>query len=178
MGNHLQGKLRHGSSHKDSIRKSQKYTKLAFGQCLACHAAAYLIFSGLMSTVALYLPRHFICQADEVSKAIEQIFLSKVQSPELRFLGYYSWNCGPPYRSILDSRAQRNLFLWPYNRGGALEVCGEVAEWLMAPVLKTGILARVSGVRIPPSPPRLFEASPMQSKNISQKLRFTVNQVS
>jgi hypothetical protein len=29
-----------------------------------------------------------------------------------------------------------------------------VAEWLMAPVLKTGIPERVSGVRIPPSPPR------------------------
>src|SRR5208282_4260832 len=31
---------------------------------------------------------------------------------------------------------------------------GEVAEWLMAPVLKTGLPERVSGVRIPPSPPR------------------------
>jgi hypothetical protein len=31
--------------------------------------------------------------------------------------------------------------------------CGELAEWLMAPVLKTGILERVSGVRIPRSPP-------------------------
>jgi hypothetical protein len=30
---------------------------------------------------------------------------------------------------------------------------GEVAEWLMAPVLKTGMPERVSGVRIPPSPP-------------------------
>ncbi len=30
---------------------------------------------------------------------------------------------------------------------------GEVAERLMAPVLKTGIPERVSGVRIPPSPP-------------------------
>jgi signal transduction histidine kinase len=36
---------------------------------------------------------------------------------------------------------------------------GEVAEWLMAPVLKTGMPERVSGVRIPPSPPSkdLFE---------------------
>ena len=33
---------------------------------------------------------------------------------------------------------------------------GEVAEWLMAPVLKTGIPERVSGVRIPPSPPSFF----------------------
>src|SRR6202034_2795999 len=33
-------------------------------------------------------------------------------------------------------------------------VCrGEVAEWLMAPVLKTGVPERVPGVRIPPSPP-------------------------
>jgi hypothetical protein len=32
---------------------------------------------------------------------------------------------------------------------------GEVAEWLMAPVLKTGIPEKVSGVRIPPSPPVL-----------------------
>jgi hypothetical protein len=30
---------------------------------------------------------------------------------------------------------------------------GEVAEWLMAPVLKTGVPERVPGVRIPPSPP-------------------------
>src|SRR5690606_5230027 len=30
---------------------------------------------------------------------------------------------------------------------------GRVAEWLKAPVLKTGRLARVSGVRIPPRPP-------------------------
>jgi hypothetical protein len=28
-----------------------------------------------------------------------------------------------------------------------------LAEWLMAPVLKTGIPERVSGVRIPHSPP-------------------------
>jgi hypothetical protein len=28
-----------------------------------------------------------------------------------------------------------------------------VAEWLMAPVLKTGVPERVSGVRIPPLPP-------------------------
>ena len=35
-----------------------------------------------------------------------------------------------------------------------------MAEWLMAPVLKTGIAERLSGVRIPPSPPRsLLSAS-------------------
>ena len=37
--------------------------------------------------------------------------------------------------------------------------CGEVAEWLKAPHSKCGILARVSGVRIPPSPPIHFEIS-------------------
>ena len=31
--------------------------------------------------------------------------------------------------------------------------CGEVAEWLKAPHSKCGILARVSWVQIPPSPP-------------------------
>src|SRR5580704_6753432 len=38
--------------------------------------------------------------------------------------------------------------------------CGELAEWLMAPVLKTGIPERVSGVRIPHSPPVLLLAVP------------------
>jgi hypothetical protein len=33
---------------------------------------------------------------------------------------------------------------------------GEVAEWLMAPVLKTGVPERAPGVRIPPSPPLLL----------------------
>ena len=32
---------------------------------------------------------------------------------------------------------------------------GRVAEWLMAPVLKTGVPERVSGVRIPPLPPSI-----------------------
>ncbi len=34
---------------------------------------------------------------------------------------------------------------------------GWVAEWFKAPVLKTGVLARVPGVRIPPHPPTLLE---------------------
>ena len=34
---------------------------------------------------------------------------------------------------------------------------GWVAEWFKAPVLKTGVLARVPGVRIPPHPPERFE---------------------
>ena len=46
----------------------------------------------------------------------------------------------------LDSRYNQS---WPADRG-------EVAERLMAPVLKTGIPERVSGVRIPPSPPVLY----------------------
>src|ERR1700735_4120205 len=36
---------------------------------------------------------------------------------------------------------------------------GEVAEWLMAPVLKTGVPERVPGVRIPPSPPHSLSCS-------------------
>src|SRR5574339_316355 len=36
---------------------------------------------------------------------------------------------------------------------GRIRAPGEVAEWLKAPHSKCGILARVSGVRIPPSPP-------------------------
>ena len=34
-----------------------------------------------------------------------------------------------------------------------LYLCGEVAEWSKAPVLKTGERASVPWVRIPPSPP-------------------------
>ena len=34
-----------------------------------------------------------------------------------------------------------------------MKTSGRVAEWLMAPVLKTGVPERVSGVRIPPLPP-------------------------
>ncbi len=51
---------------------------------------------------------------------------------------------------------------------------GEVAEWLKAPVSKTGRLVRASGVQISPSPPK-FEKSieyiiislQMDQKNIS-----------
>src|SRR6185437_7299002 len=38
-------------------------------------------------------------------------------------------------------------------RSFIIDSSGRVAEWLMAPVLKTGIPERVSGVRIPPLPP-------------------------
>ncbi len=38
---------------------------------------------------------------------------------------------------------------------------GEVAEWLNAPHSKCGILARVSGVRIPPSPPVPGDSNPI-----------------
>jgi hypothetical protein len=44
-----------------------------------------------------------------------------------------------------------------------LNTRGEVAEWLMAPVLKTGIPERVSGVRIPPSPPVLWSSVQVRS---------------
>ena len=39
------------------------------------------------------------------------------------------------------------------SRTAATVMPGEMAEWLMAPVLKTGIPEKVSGVRIPLSPP-------------------------
>ena len=35
----------------------------------------------------------------------------------------------------------------------SIPIRGEMAEWLIASVLKTDILERVSGVQIPPSPP-------------------------
>src|SRR5262249_37425944 len=50
----------------------------------------------------------------------------------------------PGPASIASNKGADKLLLAPR---------GEVAEWLMAPVLKTGIPERVSGVRIPPSPP-------------------------
>ena len=48
---------------------------------------------------------------------------------------------------------------------------GRVAEWLMAPVLKTGVPERVSGVRIPPLPPLIF---PRGSKNQAVMILFGV----
>ncbi len=42
--------------------------------------------------------------------------------------------------------------------------CGEMAEWSIAPVLKTGRLARVSGVQIPLSPP-LLQPIPLPFKS-------------
>jgi hypothetical protein len=44
---------------------------------------------------------------------------------------------------------------------------GEVAEWLMAPVLKTGVPERVPGVRIPPSPPLCFIFSKLYAGDTS-----------
>ena len=46
-----------------------------------------------------------------------------------------------------------------------------MAEWLMAPVLKTGVPERVSGVRIPPLPPLIF---PRGSKNQAVMILFGV----
>ena len=43
---------------------------------------------------------------------------------------------------------------------------GEVAEWLNAPHSKCGILARVSGVRIPPSPPLPLASSLIRVKRL------------
>ena len=59
---------------------------------------------------------------------------------------------------------------------------GEVAEWLKAPHSKCGVLARVSGVRIPPSPPNsiekfieigLFKLRPPKSTPAVQALQGT-----
>ena len=54
------------------------------------------------------------------------------------------------WRAWLDSARPFAGLLWPVSGSG------EVAEWLKAPHSKCGILARVSGVRIPPSPPTAF----------------------
>ena len=43
---------------------------------------------------------------------------------------------------------------------------GRVAEWLMAPVLKTGVPERVSGVRIPSLPPLLYLLGGHRSGNV------------
>jgi hypothetical protein len=57
-----------------------------------------------------------------------------------------------------------------------------VAEWLMAPVLKTGIPERVSGVRIPPSPPESCNpnhlASQFTVEGTAVESRFSVPKVS
>ncbi len=54
-----------------------------------------------------------------------------------------------------DAEMSLRMRFWRLgNYNKKTEVAGEVAEWLMAPVLKTGIPERVSGVRIPHSPPR------------------------
>src|ERR1700723_2881942 len=58
----------------------------------------------------------------------------------------------PGWRQI--GRSSRNgwVFRWWY-----FGYSGELAEWLMASVLKTDVPERVSGVRIPRSPPRPFK---------------------
>jgi hypothetical protein len=63
--------------------------------------------------------------------------------------------------SHLPASAASRLFVWCEFKLCA-KSCrvlnfneGRVAEWLMAPVLKTGVPERVSGVRIPPLPPSL-----------------------
>jgi hypothetical protein len=61
----------------------------------------------------------------QVGKEIEQERVSRIGKNDLRFQGHNATSGG----------------------------FGEVAEWLKAPHSKCGILARVSRVRIPPSPP-------------------------
>jgi hypothetical protein len=56
----------------------------------------------------------------------------------------------PPKRSCRTAPQ----WLCVRRAGNGPRTCGEVAEWLKAPHSKCGILARVSGVRIPPSPPQ------------------------
>ena len=56
-------------------------------------------------------------------------------------------------RAVLKTAKSSNEFSYLQGACSKNVVVGEVAEWLMAPVLKTGIPERVSGVRIPPSPP-------------------------
>src|SRR5262249_3797140 len=58
---------------------------------------------------------------------------------------------------------------------------GEVAEWLNAPHSKCGIRATVSGVRIPPSPPRATFALLRQSsrtfiKSLAQRAKLHIIQ--
>ncbi len=48
------------------------------------------------------------------------------------------------------------LIVFRSGTHAAPEVAGEVAEWSNAPHSKCGIRATVSGVRIPPSPPKKF----------------------
>ena len=49
---------------------------------------------------------------------------------------------------------------------------GELAEWLMAPVLKTGIPGRVSGVRIPHSPPLLSRTAGPDAEMLSRSAAY------
>jgi hypothetical protein len=48
--------------------------------------------------------------------------------------------------------------------------CGEVAEWLIAPVLKTGVGETPPGVRIPPSPPVSRQIHPDFSRHATFEL--------
>jgi hypothetical protein len=58
-------------------------------------------------------------------------------------------------RWVAQAVAELSLFsAQPEKKPAALTV-GRVAEWFKAPVLKTGVPARVPWVRIPPLPPKL-----------------------
>ena len=54
--------------------------------------------------------------------------------------------------TLLNCKGELRLLLREADERTKLQI-GRVAEWLMAPVLKTGVPERVSGVRIPPLPP-------------------------
>ncbi len=64
----------------------------------------------------------------------------------------------PKQNMVSPLRIEENqkLVLRNGNVCSKTELAGELAERLMAPVLKTGIPGRVSGVRIPHSPPFSF----------------------
>jgi hypothetical protein len=51
---------------------------------------------------------------------------------------------------------------------------GEVSEWLMEPVSKTGVRATVPRVRIPPSPVRLQRTVRVSSRTGEQERRATL----
>ena len=59
----------------------------------------------------------------------------------------------PEARSNPCEPAAEPLWSAPRRQRPTTQEAGEVAEWSNAPHSKCGILARVSGVRIPPSPP-------------------------